>query len=48
MRFGGVGSRVGGVDPSDIPEDPAVPGLSPESFLVDFFRVGTPSGQVHY
>lgn len=49
-RLGGVCSRVGGVDASDRPEDPAVEGLpSPESFLTtDFFRAGTPSGHVHY
>jgi hypothetical protein len=48
--LGGLGSLVGGVDPSDSPEDPAVEGLpSPESFLVaDFLRAGTPSGHVHF
>lgn len=50
-RFG-VASRVGGVDCSDIPEEPAVEGLviSPDSrvfLLAERFRVGTPSGQVH-
>lgn len=49
-RLGGVCSLVGGVDPSDIPDDPAVEGLpSAESFLAtDFFLAGTPSGHVHY
>jgi len=49
VRLGGVRSLVGGVDPSDKPEDPAVDGRpSPASFLTtDFFR-GAPSGQVHY
>lgn len=48
-RLEGVCSLVGGVDPSDKPEDPAVDGRpSSESFLtVDFFRVGADSGQVH-
>ena len=44
-----MASRVGGVEASDIPEDPAVEGLSPGSFLgADFFLAGTPSGHVHY
>jgi hypothetical protein len=48
-RLGGVWSRVGGVDDSDGPDDPAVDGRSTESFrVVDFFRAGTPSGHVHY
>jgi hypothetical protein len=47
-RLGGVRSLVGGVDPSDKPDDPAVDGRpSPESFVTDLFRAGTPSGQVH-
>jgi len=48
-RLGGVCSRVGGVDASDRPEEPAVEGLpSTESFLTTgFFRAGTPSGHVH-
>lgn len=44
-------SLVGGVDDSDIPDDPAVDGLSSrsrESFRAPLFlRVGTPSGQEH-
>ena len=50
VRLGGVRSRVGGVpDDSETSEDPAVEGLSAGSFLgMDFFRPGTPSGQVHW
>jgi hypothetical protein len=49
VRLVGVCSLVGGADPSDRPEDPAVDGRpSKESFLAtDFFRAGAPSGQVH-
>jgi hypothetical protein len=49
VRLDGVCSLVGGADPSDKPEDPAVDGRpSTEVFLLtDFFRVGAPSGQVH-
>ena len=47
--FGGVRSRVGGVEPSDIPEEPAVLGRSLSSFFgAGFLRGGTPSGHVHF
>lgn len=46
--LGGVCSLVGGVDPSDRPEDPSVDGRPSESLLLsDFLRAGTPSGHVH-
>lgn len=48
--MGGVLSRVGGVEPSDNPDEPAVDGLpSTVSTLLDvlFLRCGTPSGHVH-
>jgi hypothetical protein len=49
----GVASRVGGVDCSDRPDEPAVEGLgiSTDSrvfLLAERFRDGMPSGQVHY
>ena len=48
--MGGVLSRVGGVEASDKPDEPAVDGLpSTVSTLLDvlFLRCGTPSGHVH-
>ena len=50
-RLGGVLSRVGGVEASDNPEDPAVEGRFSRAstfFGAFFFLCGTPSGQVHY
>lgn len=47
-RRGGVLSRVGGVELSESPDEPAVEGrVSGTSFFADFFRAGTPSGHVH-
>lgn len=50
--FGGVWSRVGGVEVSDRPEDSAVDGRPSKSSVgcscdVEFLLTGTPSGHVH-
>jgi hypothetical protein len=49
--LGGECSRVGGVDASDSPDEPAVDGRASTEgasfFTFDFLRAGTPSGQVH-
>ena len=43
-----VASRTGGVEPSEIPKEPAVSGLLFGSILgIRFLRIGTPSGHVH-
>ena len=53
IKSGGVGLRVGGVEQSDIPEDPAVEGRPSNPSMVGFrvdvlFELGTVSGHVHW
>lgn len=52
IKSGGVWLRVGGVEPSDTPEDPAVEGRPSNPSTVGFrddvlFELETPSGHVH-